>query len=397
MNGHSANTGPAERSLTYSAYLLSLSAPVSIVLAQAAAGLVILSGLACLMTGSKAATMPVWVRAIMPAFLATVILSSILSPDFSSAVSSLKKIWVLLCLIPLVAFSHVYSKRNLAGLLILGTSIASILGLYRYVTGAVERAAPFSGGYTTLALFEAAVLPLAIGLFAADRSIKRWLYAIAVPIMAAGLLFSGTRAGWISAVAGIIIIGFFLNRKITLIALFGACLCIAAIPRSRNLVIDRFRSDRQGGITSGRTILYRTALDAISDLPFWGYGPGSFKRIVPDEVLDRIGDKGIKSWHSTPLEILIESGPMAALLLLAFFVFPLTRFRRYWEKADSADLIGIASLCALVALYLAGLTTDLMRDFMVLSLLAVIWSMSISRRPDSAVAGNKSGISLLSF
>jgi hypothetical protein len=392
LNDHSSDIDPAQRSLAFSVYLLALCAPFSIVLAQLAAGLVIFSGLVCLISKSSSGGMPAWVKIIMPLFVITVLLSSIFSPDFSSAVPTLKKIWILLCLLPLAAYSLAFSRRRLADFLILGTSVASILGLYRYATGAVERAAPFSGGYTTLALFEAAVLPLAIGIAAAERSFRRWLYAAAVPIMAVGLVFTGTRAGWISAVAGIIIIGFFLNRKMTLAALLGGCLLIAVIPQSRNLVIDRFSSERKGGITSGRAILYRAALEPISNLPFWGFGAGSFNRIVGDDILERTGDKGIRSWHSTLLETLIESGPAAALLLVLLLIVPLWNFRRYWNRAGPVDLPGMASLVSLVVLYLAGLTTNLARDFMVLSLLVILWSMSFRRQPDSDVAGNKSGL-----
>lgn len=379
-----------ERFLGMSTYLLAFCAPFSIAAAQAAAGLVILSGFACLVSGSKASSVPIWVKLVMPSFLAALFLSSILSPDFASALTSLKKIWVLLCLVPLAAYSSAYSKRRLTDFLILGTSVASILGLYRYMAGAVERAAPFSGGYTTLALFEAAVIPVAIGSSIGDRSFRRWLNMTAIPVMAAGLLFTGTRAGWISAVVGIIIIGFFLNKKLTVAVLIGGCLLLAAIPQSRNRIVDRFRSDKKGGITSGRAILYRAALEPMSNLPFWGYGPGSFNRIVPDEVLERIGDKGIRSWHSTPLEILIESGPLAVALLVVFFSFPLLGLRGHRSERGSVDLNGIVPLSSLVVLYLAGFTTNLMRDFMVLSLLVIVWSMSLSRRTENEVTGNKS-------
>jgi hypothetical protein len=395
LSDRPSNAGLPERSLAFSTYLLAFCAPFSIAAAQPAAGLVILSGFACLVSGLKADSIPIWVRLVMPSFLAVVLVSSILSPDFSSALPTLKKIWVLLCLVPLAAYSFAYSRARLANFLILGTSVASILGLYRYMAGAVERAAPFSGGYTTLALFEAAVIPVAIGASAADRSFRRWLYMAAVPVMAAGLLFTGTRAGWIAAVVGIIIIGFFLSKKLTLAALIGGCLLLAAIPQSRNRIVDRFKSDKKGGITSGRVILYQAALGPVSNLPFWGYGPGSFNRIVPDEVLDRTGDKGIRSWHSTPLEILIESGPLAAVLLIVFFSLPFSGFRRYRSERGTVDLDGIATLSSLVVLYLAGFTTNLMRDFMVLSLLVIVWSMSFSRRAENEVTGNKSGQWLL--
>lgn len=373
-----------ERLLAFSAYLFAVTAPISIVLAQIAAGLVILSGIACVASRSDRVRLPLWGSILLPSFLVLVLLSSLFSYDPLTAVPQLKKSWVMICLFPMVMFLSTFSSKRLVDLLILGTGVASLLGLYRYIAGAVERAAPFSGGYTTMALFEAAAIPLALAFFAEGKSSKRWFYLSAGAVMVAGLIFSGTRAGWFSAAVGILIVGFYLNKKRTAIGLLSAIVLVAAIPQSRSMIVERFKADKKGGVTSGRASLYAASLEPISHLPFWGYGPGSFKKLVPGSLLEDIGDTGIQSWHSTPLEILIESGPLGLILFLGLASGPLLTCGRSRGRSSGNGIFQVAILSSLVALYLAGLTTNLLRDFMLLSLLTIIWSVSADgfRRAD---------------
>lgn len=367
-----------ESLLAFSAYLLAVAAPVSIVPAQIAAGLVIVSGIVLVVSRSDGVGLPVWASILLPFFLVLVLLSSLFSSDFVSAVPQLKKSWVMICFFPMVAYSSAFSSKRLVDFSILGTVVASLLGLYRYIAGEVERAAPFSGGYTTMALFEAAMIPVALAFFAQGKSSRKWFYLAAIMVMAAGLFFSGTRAGWFAAAAGILIVGFHLNKKRTAIGLLSAIVLLAAIPQSRNRIIDRFKSDKEGGITSGRTSLYAASLEPISHLPFWGYGPGSFKKLVSEDLLKDIGDAGIKSWHSTALEVLIESGPLALILFLGLAAGPVLICWRNRARATGNGTFAMAILSSLAALYLAGLTTNLLRDFMLLSLLTIIWSVSLS-------------------
>lgn len=378
--------------MAFSVYLFTITAPISIVLVQIAAGLVIISGIVCMAAGSVKIRLPLWGSILLPSFLVLVLLSSLFSPDLVSAVPQLKKSWVMICIFPMVAFSWAFSSRRLLDLLILGTVVASLVGLFRFMTGAVERAAPFSGGYTTMALFEAAMIPMALAFFAEKRSLKRWFYISAGAIMGAGLLFSGTRAGWLAAAMGILIVGFYLDKKRTVIGLLIAIALLAAIPQSRGLIIERFKSDKEGGVTSGRASLYIASLGPISHLPFWGYGPGSFRQLVPESILEKIGDTGIKSWHSTPLEVLIESGPLALIVFLGLASGPLLVCWRNRAKARGNVTSDIAILSSLVALYLAGLTTNLLRDFMLLSLLTIIWSISVAGPRKPAQSGSDFGI-----
>lgn len=380
-----------EKILAISVYLYAVTAPVSIVLVQIAAGMVIISGIVCMAAGSVKIRLPLWGSILLPSFLVLVLLSSVFSPNMVSAVPQLKKSWVMICIFPMVVFSWAFSSKRLLDLLILGTVVASLLGLFRFMTAAVERAAPYSGGYTTMALFEAAAIPIALAFFAQGESSKRWLYLSAAMIMGAGLLFSGTRAGWFAAVIGILIVGFYLNKKRTVIGLLITIALLAVIPQSRGLIIDRFMADKKGGVTSGRGSLYMASLEPISHLPFWGYGPGSFKQLVPGIVLEKIGDTGIQSWHSTPLEVLLESGPLALILFLGLATGPFWACWRSRAKAPDNVNFRIAILSSLVALYLAGLTTNLLRDFMLLSLLTIIWTVSVCGLRKQVETGSKSG------
>ena len=377
-----------ENLLALSVYLFAFAAPISIVLAQAAAGLVILSGIACTISRSERIRLPFRGSILLPSFLALVLLSSIFSPSFESAVPQLKKSWVMICFFPMVAFSSAFSSRKLIDLLILGTGIASLLGLFRFISGEVQRAAPYSGGYTTMALFEAAMIPVALAVFVETESLKRWFYIAAGAVMAAGLLFSGTRAGWFSAAAGILIVGFYLNKKRTVIGLLIAIAFLTAIPQSRGLIIERFKANKEGGITSGRTSLYAASLAPVSHLPFWGYGPGSFRKLVPEGILEEIGDTGIQSWHSTPLEILIESGPLALIVFLGLASGPLLICWRNRARSPGEGTFWVGMLSSIVALYLAGMTTNLLRDFMLFSLLMIIWSVSVTGPGKPVATGN---------
>jgi O-antigen ligase len=228
-----------------------------------------------------------------------------------------------------------------------------------------------------MALFEAAMIPVALALFVEEKTSKRWFYLSIVVIMVAGLIFSGTRAGWLSAAVGVLIVGSYLNKKRTALGLLITILLLAVIPQSRGIIVERFKADKKGGVTSGRASLYMASLEPLSHLPFWGYGPGSFKELITESTLEETGDPGIKSWHSTPLEILIESGPLALILLLGMAFGSLWMCRRNRARAPDDGTFWIAILSSLVALYLAGFTTNLLRDFMLLSLLTIIWSVSV--------------------
>lgn len=372
MRDLSKNNFSPQSLFAFAAYLLAFSLPVSIVSAQVAAGLVLLFGAWLLLGGAKRNRVRPLHATFLTVFLLIFVLSAILSPSFALAVPQLKKSWVLLCFFPLAAFLPNYSLRRALQLLIFGAGLASLIGIYRFFVEGLERAAPYSGGYTTMALFEAAALPCAIVFAAQNKRLLRFVNIVSITAMVAGLIASQTRAGWFAAVVAALIVGFSANKKVTSIALLTVLIVVFSIPQTRNLVLNRFETEKKGGITSGRTILWNDAAGRLGHLPFFGFGPGCFKRLVSPRLLDEIGDKGVASWHSTLLDILIESGPLATLALAALMVVSLIGSIEHYLKSGRG-LQSLAVFSSLLSIYLCALTTNLFRDFMLMGLLTVLW------------------------
>jgi O-antigen ligase len=274
--------------------------------------------------------------------------------------------------------------------LLWATVAASSIGAWRYIAGAVDRAAPFSGGYTTLALFDASAIPIAVAFIADSRAGHRWFNVAALVTMLAGLVMTETRAGWLAALAGVVVIGLAISKRVTAGVVLAALAIALAVPQSRLSIFNRSEIEKKGGISSGRLELWSAAREPLTHLPFFGYGPGSFLRLIPKEALEATGDPGIQSWHATALDILIESGPMALLLIMGLAIVTLWESWRSYFRAVNGRLRSLALFSTLVALYLASLTTNLARDFMLSSLLVIVWSLSFADDSQAEAAGNKS-------
>jgi O-antigen ligase len=369
------------RLFAWAAYLLAFTAPVSIVAAQFFAAIILVWGHLLIGFGARKNQLHFWHGALILTFLAITLLSSMLSTDFNAAIPQLKKSWALFCFFPLVVLSWTFSARNVIKALICGTALASLIGIARFLFADVDRAAPFSGGYTTLAIFEAACLPLAI-IFLSEKGRNRLFYGIGILAIAAGLLLTETRAGWVSAIVAVAIVGLFLNRKIAFMVIASAVIIVALMPQTRDIIRKRLASDKQGGFTSGRLYLWSQAREPLSKLPVMGYGPGSFKRLAPDSLYEIIGDPGIKSWHCTPIDILIESGPFAMAAIIGIMLIPIvTTVRKIIDGRKLPQNLGL--FAALIAVYLAGLTTNLFRDFLLLCLLGILWALSFGQEEET--------------
>lgn len=374
-----------------SAYLFALSVPISIAAGQFAAGMVIIAGAALLLLQENADRDNFLEIIAIFLFICFVVASAVMPGRLPDAIPLLKKTWVLLCFVPLALLNRFYSSDRTTEFLIIGTGIASSLALFRFFTGAVERAAPYSGGYTTLALFEAAMLPLLIVRLREGGILKRSIIVVLAVLIAAGLFFTETRAGWLAGLAGLLIAGLTISKRRTLIGLAALIVLAAAIPATRSIIFERFQSVKKGGVTSGRAILLGAAAKPLAHIPLLGYGPGSFRKLVPPEVLEQTGDPGIESWHSTPLEILMESGPVTLGLFIILACLPLRRSWTNRGRFSEDRIFHTAVFASIVSLYIAGLTTNVMRDFMVMGLLTLIWGVAFSNQE---IPGIKNGMEM---
>lgn len=357
--------------------------PWSIVLGQGFAIILIAMGIWFWISDRPKARLPMLESILILSLIALVFLSAVFSGYFKAATPQFNKSWILLLFFPLFWFSQYYSPKKVINALIWGTALASAIGAYRYFSGGVLRATPFSGGYTTLALFDVAALPLAIAYFSDKTTKYRWSYLGAILLICLGLIGSESRAGWIAALVGVIIIGFKLRKKLVTIGILSVAALVIILPGGRHMLRDRFEIDRPGGITSGRTAIWANAREPLSHLPLFGYGPESFKRLFPPVVLQGVGDPRVNSWHCTPLDLTIESGPLALLVVLALAIVTIRRSWRSYYRAKGRPLIRLAIFASLLALYLAALGTNIFRDFMLSALAVCLWALIFAREPET--------------
>jgi O-antigen ligase len=148
-----------------------------------------------------------------------------------------------------------------------------------------------------------------------------WLAAGAVLII--GVLLSGSRGGWFSLIAGILVIPIAYTRGIrrvaTVLLLFAACFVIGAtFPGGERLVGKVMYLVERG--ESARPLLYELTTGAIQLRPMLGWGLNCFVdlyTVFQPASLTLLFDKA----HNTYLELALDLGiPVAVALVLAVAV-----------------------------------------------------------------------------
>jgi O-antigen ligase len=219
---------------------------------------------------------------------------------------------------------------------------ASIVGplLRTYVVGAVvvglyglvqvfwaDRAAGLQGDPNIYAMYQVAAVPAALVL--KPRSRHRWAYAVAIVVVLASVLASGSRGGIITAAATLLASALILAPRHqrtrllaggVLVALALAWLSFATNQRTANVAQDR---------ASGRIDIWHVAWTSFLENPVVGIGSGQFKPASIDLLVTTPGVELVKSHlllgegievHNLYLEALAERGLTGFVLLLVLLV-----------------------------------------------------------------------------
>jgi O-antigen ligase len=364
--------------------LLAFTTPLSLVAAQAGAALVIIIGAWLFIRRfERDSVSPLGTGLIIGLLLAVLI--SALASGFYLSLPQLKKSWILLAFLPLAYFSRYYSKDKVLSLLIFGSALASLIGTVRFLIGDVERAAPYSGGYTTMALLDAALIPIALAFWLTVRNKWRHYYLAALFLMLIGLAASQTRAGWVGAFVALVILASRKELKLVIIGFIYLLIILAVIPGGFKKAKSVLTFGARKEFTTGRSAIWTLGVEMVPYMPVWGYGPSSFKRLMPQELLDKIGDPAVNSWHSTPLEILLESGYLGLACIIGIWTISISAARKRYKVLKDNQWLNLSILGGLIGLYLAGLTTNIMRDFMLSTLSVVFWAIIFVKQENSPV------------
>lgn len=173
-------------------------------------------------------------------------------------------------------------------------------------------------------------IPIGILLVGGLRSDKKLLYGVAVAIMGAALLLSGSRGGLIAAFAEVAFLLLITNRgqgsrSFILKASLAAVLAVSAIGGAifvgGDTTLTRISETVQSDdVTSSRIQIWSVTLDVIRDgMPFGvglGAYPFAYTKFDPSGGFERV-----EQAHNDYLQIVADAGLVGAILAVAFLYF----------------------------------------------------------------------------
>jgi O-antigen ligase len=138
----------------------------------------------------------------------------------------------------------------------------------------------------------AAMAGLAIGMMAiASRRGEWWLYFVLASVAAGIAFWTGSRGAALAigaaVVAGVVLVPAMRSWRgagggIASLALAAALASQVAVPPHPLMGTTRMVEQTTGGeVTTGRTVMWRTTIDAIAESPLVGYGEGQMRTVAP--------------------------------------------------------------------------------------------------------------------
>jgi len=203
------------------------------------------------------------------------------------------------------------------------------------------------------------------------------------------LMISGSRAGFAATVAGVVALFFLMTRERLrtrgqvgrALLIGGAVAVMIALIAGGSLM--RKVSNLEQGETFDRAVIWRGAVHAIRDSPWWGWGLGSFADIYAVYQPKQIVQPNDKA-HSTPLETVVELGiPGAVPAWLVVLIPWAVCLRGAWRRHRHRYLPAAAFAVSAVAILHSTLDFSLQIPaigFVVAAFLGMGWTHAFSRR-----------------
>jgi O-antigen ligase len=216
-------------------------------------------------------------------------------------------------------------------------------------------AGPF-GESNFFALSLAVLVPFAVHVVPSG-SWRRLLGLVALPLLLAGLLSTGSRGGLIAAAVALVVSGLAARRTARPAVLAGALVTAVVVIAAGVSLFSAQLQDAQSRTLDGRSTENKIALAMFADHPLLGVGPGNYPTFYRDYAR-RIGNdaRDLREPHSLPLEIAAEQGVAGLLgwaaMLVALVGYALRR-RVHRRPAGRTLLIALATY-ATGSLFLHG-------------------------------------------
>ena len=194
-------------------------------------------------------------------------------------------------------------------------ALASLYAVISVVSGVMARGASLSGGYYVFSVHLAFVFAFSLAMIIHEKVLQaKKIVIVSTVIIVVGILSTYTRSMWIAIALCAVTAGFMGYQKtlagVTAIGIFFISLAPSIRDRLLTLLSPMEHS-------SGRIEIWKAGMEQLRIHPFFGFGPESFKNIEIDR--SKFYDAAVASWHNEFLQIQIESGMFAALLLAILY------------------------------------------------------------------------------
>ena len=252
--------------------------------------------------------------------------------------------------VPIVVSDDARRRRRLAGTLVIAGLLAATYGLAQYAgydpwlnstlyrTGAGDlqtiRPPSTMGHADWFAVFSLLTGFSAAGLaLSSSTTRERWGWTLAVLLLAIAIVISGSRAAWLGAAGGTVLLcARIRNRRPVLMGILAVVALVAVFvisPLGRPLQnrIRTFANDR--GVQA-RVLVWRDSLHLIAAHPLLGTGPDAFELGFPFsqsvELSQHAPENYVESPHNLFLDYLTNAGIPAGLIFAALLAMALGRY-----------------------------------------------------------------------
>jgi len=281
----------------------------------------------------------------------------------ATALGTLVQMFVIMILVADVVVHQPLLVRPLLWSYSVSAAITGVIGVEAYLTGASSTGRVSAFATQDVAQFAAILLPaLVVSLFELLRGRLIPISAAIAAITTTGIVVSGTRGAWLSAVVVLALFVIPRLKPVARIAAVGVIALLLVVSYQLPGVADLVSRRTATAITTGgagRTDIWNVGLTIIQSSPIIGVGYGNFPVAFTPEMIAEsdvgaylANDESARGPHSIVFGSFAELG-LVGFIPLALFLLPFV-LRRGWGPEG-----GVVQ-AALVSLLVSSLFLDIL-------------------------------------
>lgn len=218
--------------------------------------------------------------------------------------------------------------------------------------------------------------------------IARYSLAVSIIPISAAIVKTGSRTAMAAFMAGVLVyflpMGWVRSKRLTIFFAFIGMAVMIYLVSHDSTASSRWQETFSEGQTSGRTIIYRAAIQMISEKPLFGWSPEAYYY----ELGKRTRGWGKRDAHNLFLHLLLEGGLVGAF---PFFVGIFFCIKDAWKGRQS--YLGSLPLAVLLTIITANLTVNLIYRKSLWMVLALASVSVLHQRQRHLVVSRKSSLS----